>query len=1244
MKMKSKIRFGLIAILALVLSILCVFAACETLPDDTNPEVESISVDATNVKKTFYQGDEFTSQGLAVVVNYKGGTKSTITSGFDVSAPDMTVTGEKDVVVTYAEKQDSYKITVLSADLRPVPHECTSKCDICNKCTDSECNDKVCEDKCPQHFTVSFVLGEGVEGTITGFENKVDTGASFKLPSADGLKKEGFVFDCWNDGENDYEQGESYVMPAHDVTFTAKWIEPHDCTSKCDVCNKCTDSECNEKACKDKCPLHYTVSFVLGDGVQGTITGFDNKFDTNAVIKLPSADGLKKEGFAFDCWNDGEKDYNEGDSYTVTKDVTFTAKWVESHDCTSKCEICNKCTNSQCNEKACEDKCPLHYTVTFVLGEDVQGTITGFDNKFDTNAVIKLPSAGALRKEGYAFDCWNDGEKDYNEGDSYTVTKDVTFTAKWTNSWDKLYGKTSENYTDGSEKTSGYVDGKTYAFNPARGEFIYEGEDAKGSGLSPQKKDGSSGGSVLDGFGNYERTLTFEVYSTCNYTALFSIAVTGNDGLGANHKASYYFTVKNTTNNFTVDCSDTDIIAGNWSASPILYAENLIGEIALVAGRNVIEVKVDKTNFTSGECIQIDYMSLSPKVYDVTADEPAPRTIYFDLGDANGTMNAIECHENQIVTVPELGSVTYEGYLFDGYMNGSKHVAPGDVIVVGADDITLVAVWKRDYRPEWQDKYGTPDKSSYVDGSKNAFVPARGAYIYEAEDATLGSGLNVEDNKPNASGNKQLGGFTTAKRTVTFEVYSLYQCTALIALGYTSNPNLSETTFADHFMSITYGTDGVVNCANSLLNKGDWGTDTYVESYIGTINLVEGVNTITFEFVNLGDPNTICLDYMLIMPEASGVTPQQQYTLSYDVGEDVEGTIAGGQYYEGEYLNVAYATDISKLGHYFDCWSYDGRSFNGGDKFIMPKGNVTFVAQWEQSATYTVTYNLDGGSGTESAQAMAGSRFFLPEDGYTKQGYTLGGWLFEDVYYALGAEFIMPEGDITIDAIWLADSDLWNEIYGETDPTKDYYKGAHATDVNNDNEQLEFEFDPAKGTHIYEAEASYHPGLKVEGPNGDGQSKPNASGMHQLAGFDKNSHTFSFKIIAAKSGLALLTIGYTGNNATKTDEHFASYYMQITNGNFALNCDNVSLVKADWSADGGKGLYVEVRLGVVYLNKGENTLTFTFVNWDWPDAIAMDYILLTPEIEDVAVDQVDTVSVAQQTALIPEKPAYKEEI
>ena len=1140
MKMKSKIRFGLIAILAIALCMLCVFTACETNPDP-NKEVESISVDATNVQKTFYQGDEFTSEGLAVVVRYDDGTTSTITSGFNVTEPDMTETGEKDVVVTYSEKQDSYKITVLSAELKPLPHECTSKCDICNKCTDIECNDKVCE---------------------------------------------------------------------------------------------------------DKCPLHYTVSFVLGEGVQGTISGFDKKFDTNAVIKLPSADGLKKEGFVFDCWNDGENDYAEGDSYTVTKDVTFTAKWSVynpqlPHECASKCEICNKCTDNECQEEACKDKCPLHYTVSFVLGDGVQGTISGFDNKFDTNAVIKLPSAGALRKEGYVFECWNDGENDYAEGDSYTVTKDVTFTAKWTNSWDKLYGKVSEHYTDGSEKTSEYVDGKTYAFNPARGEFKYEGEDAiLGARLSLEGRPTASGGNVVTGFDTAERVITFEVYSTCNYTALLSIAVTGNAGFGKDRKANHYFTIKNETNNFTVDCSETDLIAGNWSANPVLYAENLIGEISLVTGKNTIVVKVVNTPFA--ECIQVDYMLLSPKLYDVTSSEHAPRTIYFDLGDANGTMNAIECHEDQIVTVPELGSVTYEGYLFDGYLNGSKHVAPGDVIVVGGDDITLVAVWKWDYRPEWQDKYGTPDKSTYVDGSKNAFVPARGAYIYEAEDAILGNGLSVESGKPNASGNKQVGGFNMAKRTVTFEVYSLYEYTALISLGYTSMPSFSTTTFADHFMTITYGDGNTVNCANTLLKAGDWtGNGIYVESYIGEINLSIGMNTIVFEFVNLGGTDVLCLDYMLIMPELSDVSEQTKHALTYNVNEG-EGSIEGGEYYEGEYLTIAYATGISKLGHYFAYWSYNEQTYDGGDKFIMPSSDVTFTAIWEQSEAYAVRYNLNGGEGAQDTEAMAGSHFFLPSEGITKDGYTFGGWAYNNVYYPGGADFTMPEEEVTFDAIWVANSDRWDSDYGTADPEKNYHKVENADDVNKDNVEHEFAYDPSNGTHIYEAEASYHPGLNVEGVNGNGASKPNASGNHQLAGFDKNSHTFSFKINAVKSGLALLTIGYTGNKDTKTDEHFASYYMQITNGNFALNCDNVSLVKADWGADGGKGLYVEVRLGVVYLNKGENTLTFTFVNWDWPDAIAMDYILLTPEVEDVAVDQVDTVSVAQEVALIP-VPAYKED-
>ena len=1062
---------------------------------------------------------------------------------------------------------------------------------------------------------VSFNLDDG-NGEVTGLAPSYAAGARFIVPSANGIVKVGYKFLNWNDGDDDYMPGDLYTMPDRAVTFTAVWEENHKCSSVCDECGKCTNPECDDDACKAKCPIHYTVKFELDDDVEGTIEGFDKKFDTNATFNLPSGDHLKKDGYVFDCWNDGERDYQAGETYTVTKDVTFTAKWREE-----------------------SEPEPEKYALEFEL-DGGSGDIIGMAESYIEGVIIRLPSGDKLYKEAngeyYAFDYWEYNGEHYRAGEEFKMPAHaVTFTAVWSKTWDKLYGKTNSYYNNASEFTKDYISGKDYAFNPDRGEYIYEAEDAaRGSGLSLEARGNASGGNVVNGFGADERTLTFTVYAVRDYTALLSISVTGQTGFGTRNM-SEYLTITNSTNGYNLDCSTTTgVVGGDWTQNPVLYAENAIGEIKLVAGKNTIVVKVRNTPFGT-ECIQMDYMLLSPKKFDVSSAAREMRTVSYDLGGASGTIPSEQYLEDKLITVAGLGGITYEGYLFDGYTADSVRYEVGDVIIVGKSDITLTAVWKKDPRPEWTAAYGNPDKDSCVDGSNNSFVPGRGAYIYEAEDAELGGGLSVESGKVNASGNKQVGGFTTATRVVTFKVYSQYAYRALISLGYTTSPSFSSTTFADRFMTIKNG-DEEVYCASTYLNAGNWtGEGIYVASYIGEINLSVGLNTIVFEMKNLSDPNNLCLDYMLLMPKLSDVSAQSKYAVTYNLN-DGNGSVDDEDHYEGEFFTVASGAALSKSGYYFAGWSYNGQTYVGGERLIMPNETVTFNAQWEKSDEYAVNYNLNGGSGVENTEAMAGSRFNLPlAEEVTKSGYTLGGWAYGNGYYAAGAEFTMPESDVTFDAVWLANNDNWDNAFGEEDPTKQYTKVEYADDINKSNVEHTFDYDPANGTHIYEAEASYRDlnNLNIEGINGNGANKPNASGQHQLAGFDGAVHNFSFKINAAKSGTALITIAYTGNPGSDAWKNPASTYMTVTNGDFTVDCSGTVLKEADWA---GNGIYVETRLGVVYLNEGENVIKFSYFGWNWPIAIGMDYILLTPEAEGETAAQVNAPILPHETAYIKE--------
>ena len=79
-----------------------------------SPTLSSISLNTDNVQKSFTVGAAFTYSGLVVTANYSDSSSEIISSGYTVSSPDMSSTGDKTVTVTYLTRSASYQITVNS--------------------------------------------------------------------------------------------------------------------------------------------------------------------------------------------------------------------------------------------------------------------------------------------------------------------------------------------------------------------------------------------------------------------------------------------------------------------------------------------------------------------------------------------------------------------------------------------------------------------------------------------------------------------------------------------------------------------------------------------------------------------------------------------------------------------------------------------------------------------------------------------------------------------------------------------------------------------------------------------------------------------------------------------------------------------------------------------------------------------------------------------------------------------------
>ena len=121
----------------------------------------------------------------------------------------------------------------------------------------------------------------------------------------------------------------------------------------------------------------------------------------NGVFFLPAAP--TRSGYAFLGWSDGDKTYNPGYEYTVTKGTTITALWKEE------------------------------YNVVYIYNN---GAATGHETVLKGESIIlRTPS-----KSGYAFLGWtcSDGNV-YDGGDSVVIWGNTTFEASWVRHPDTPY-------------------------------------------------------------------------------------------------------------------------------------------------------------------------------------------------------------------------------------------------------------------------------------------------------------------------------------------------------------------------------------------------------------------------------------------------------------------------------------------------------------------------------------------------------------------------------------------------------------------------------------------------------------------------------------------------------------------------------------------------------------------------------------------------------------------------------------
>jgi uncharacterized repeat protein (TIGR02543 family) len=202
----------------------------------------------------------------------------------------------------------------------------------------------------------------------------VSVGSSTTLPS---VSRTGYTFSGWNthaDGTGtNYNANASYT-PTGDITLYAQWT--------------------------------FTVTYTINGGA-GMIPA-SQTVDPGSSIILFSDTGFSRTGYIFDGWNTNTSgtgmNYNVGDSFTPTENITLYAKWND-----------------------------WYTTVTYDINNGT-GTIPSVQT-VRQGTVITLHNDNGFIKAGFDFDGWNTNDSgtgtNHNAGTSYTVNADITLYAKW---------------------------------------------------------------------------------------------------------------------------------------------------------------------------------------------------------------------------------------------------------------------------------------------------------------------------------------------------------------------------------------------------------------------------------------------------------------------------------------------------------------------------------------------------------------------------------------------------------------------------------------------------------------------------------------------------------------------------------------------------------------------------------------------------------------------------------------------
>jgi len=641
------------------------------------------------------------------------------------------------------------------------------------------------------------------------------------------------------------------------------------------------------------------------------------------------------------------------------------------------------------------------YTIEYNLGG---GSVTGNPTSYTVEAetfTLNNPS-----KAGYTFLGWT-GTGLSSATQNVTITKGSTGNRNYTANWSEAITYTIEyNLAGGSvtgNPTSYTAETATFILNnPTRDGYTFAGWT--GTGLSSATQNvtiikGSTG----------DRTYT----ATWRTGAAYTITYLGLEGASVSENPTNYtvetetFTLNNptkagytflgwtgtglssATQNVTITKGSTGNrnYTANWSEAITYTIEyNLAG--GSVAG-NPTSYTVETETFTLNNPTRAGYTflgwtgtglssasttvtvskgSTGDRTYTATWSGATAYTITYDLAGGNVATENPTSYTAETTTFT-LNNPTKAGYTFLGWTGTGLSSATQNVT------ITKGSTGNRNYTANWSEAITYTIEYNLAGGSV-AGNPT--SYTVETETFTL--------NNPTRAGYTFLGwtgtGLSSASTTVTVSKGSTgdrtYTATWSEAITYTIGYNLAGGSVTGNPTSYT------VETTTFTLNNPTKAGYTFL-GWTGT-DLGSASTTVTVTKGSTGNRN-----YTANWSEA--IT----YTIGYNLAG---GSVTGNPASYTVETETFTLNNPTKAGYTFLGWTGTGLS-SASTTVTVSKGstgNRTYTATWSQAVTYTIGYELNGGSvatANPTSYTVETETFTLNNP--TKAGYTFLGWTGTDL-------------------------------------------------------------------------------------------------------------------------------------------------------------------------------------------------------------------------------------------------------